>query len=71
MPGLSRMYIDVGQLDNLPFQVLDYVQKFVKTGVPVEFHLYVGVPHAFHIFAPTSKIARQAFENRLNATLSI
>ncbi|KAG6355742.1 hypothetical protein INS49_003707 [Diaporthe citri] len=69
--GLPRMYIDVAQLDNLLYEVLEYVQKFVKAGVPVEFHLYEGVPHAFHIFAPTSKIARRAFENRLNAILDI
>lgn len=69
--GLPRMYIEVGQLDNFLFEVLEYVQKFVKAGVPVEFHLYEGVPHAFHIFAPSSKIARRAFNNRLNAVLSI
>ncbi|KAK2598440.1 hypothetical protein N8I77_011856 [Diaporthe amygdali] len=69
--GLPPMYIDVGQLDNFLFEVLDYVQKFVKAGVPVEFHLYEGVPHAFHIFAPTSKIACRAFDNRLNAVLNI
>lgn len=38
--GLARMYIDVGQLDNFLYEVLDFVQKFVKAGVPVEFHLY-------------------------------
>lgn len=69
--GLPRMYIDVGQLDNFLYEVLDYVQKFVRAGVAVEFHLYGGVPHAFHIFAPASKIARRAFENRLNAILSV
>lgn len=69
--GLARMYIDVGQLDNFLYEVLDYVQKFVKTGLLVECHSYEGVPHAFHTFALTSKIARRAFENRLDSILTI
>lgn len=69
--GFPPLYIDVGQLGNFLSGVLAYVQKFVKAGVPGEFHLYEGVPHAFHIFAPTSKVACRAFENKSNAMLSI
>lgn len=64
LPVLPRVY-------SFPFEVPEYVEKFVKAGVPIELHLYEGVPHVFHVFVPTSKIARQAFENRMNAMLSI
>lgn len=45
--GLPRIYIDVGQLDNFLYEILAYVQKFFKAGVPVEFHLDESVRMPF------------------------
>lgn len=40
VPSLPFMCIDVGQLESLLFEVLDYVQDFVKAEVPVGSHLW-------------------------------
>ncbi|KAE8370122.1 alpha/beta hydrolase fold-domain-containing protein [Aspergillus caelatus] len=45
--GLPPMYIDCGQLDIFAQEDTEYVLRFVKAGIPVEFHLYPGLPHGF------------------------
>lgn len=69
--GLPPLYLDVGQLDMFVHEDVAFMQKFVAANAPLEFHLYSGVPHAFQRFAPTSKVAQQAFANRLGAMTSI
>ncbi|CAK7236416.1 hypothetical protein SBRCBS47491_009629 [Sporothrix bragantina] len=53
--GLPPLYLDVGQLDLFLRKDLAFVNKCVAAGLPVEFHLYVGVPHPFQRFAPASR----------------
>ncbi|KAL4809789.1 Alpha/Beta hydrolase protein [Aspergillus unguis] len=65
--GLAPLYLDCGQLDMFIHEGLVHVQKFIAANIPVEFHIYDGVPHAFQRFAPASKVARQAVANRLAA----
>ncbi|CAK7229393.1 hypothetical protein SEUCBS140593_007227 [Sporothrix eucalyptigena] len=67
--GLPPLYLDVGQLDLFLREDFAYVQKFVEANLPVEFHIYEGVPHAFQRFAPASRVAKQAVANRCNAML--
>lgn len=69
--GLPPLYLDVGQLDIFVQENFEYVQKFVKAGIATEFHIYTGVPHAFHRFAPTATVTKRAFANRVGAMLSI
>ncbi|KAK4996335.1 hypothetical protein LTR66_004036 [Elasticomyces elasticus] len=69
--GLPPLYMDVGQLDVFVEEDLAYVQKFLAAGISMEFHMYTGVPHAFHRFAPTASVTKRAFANRLGAMLNI
>jgi acetyl esterase/lipase len=69
--GLPPLYLDVGHLDMFAHENLAYVQKFVAANIPTEFHLYTGVPHAFHRFAPTARVTQRAFANRVGAMLSL
>jgi len=69
--GLPPLYLDVGQLDIFVQEDFEHVQKFVTAGINTEFHIYTGVPHAFHRFAPTASVTKRAFANRVGAMLSI
>ena len=69
--GLPPMYIETGELDLFRDEIYEYARKFGKAGVSVEMHVYPGCPHAFEYFAPNSKVAKQAFENRAKAMQTI
>lgn len=69
--GLPPLYMDVGELDIFAVENFEHVRKFMAAGVPTEFHIYTGVPHAFHRFAPTASVTKRAFANRVGAMLSI
>jgi acetyl esterase/lipase len=69
--GLPPLYLDVGHLDMFVHESWAYVHKYVAASIPTEFHLYTGVPHSFHRFAPTARVTKRAFANRVGAMLSI
>lgn len=69
--GLPPIYIDVGELDILRQENLNYIARFMKANISAEFHLYPGVPHGFEGIAPTSTATRKATENRIRAFCSI
>ncbi|KAB8261013.1 alpha/beta hydrolase fold-domain-containing protein [Aspergillus pseudonomiae] len=45
--GLPPVYMDCGQLDIFVQEDTEYALRLVKAGIPVEFHLYPGLPHGF------------------------
>jgi len=57
--GLPRLYLDCPQLDILVHENLAYVQRFMASNVPTEFHLFTGLPYGFIGLAPTSTAARR------------
>lgn len=65
--GLPPLYLDVGGLDMFVKENVEYAQRFISANIPVELHVYKGVPHAFQRFAPKSGVATRAMANRLNA----
>lgn len=67
LTGLPRTYVDVGELDIFRDEDISYVSRLVQAGVPVEFHLYPGVPHAFDWLAPDICISQTAFALRARA----
>lgn len=69
--GLPPMYIDCGQLDIFAQEDTEYALRFVKAGIPVEFHLYPGLPHGFEGLAPMGSFTRRAMENRYRAIREI
>ncbi|KAF2767927.1 hypothetical protein EJ03DRAFT_275219 [Teratosphaeria nubilosa] len=62
--GLPSTYIDVGQLDIFASENIAYASRLVEAGVPTEFHLYPGVPHAFEAFGSGTKIVQAALARR-------
>jgi acetyl esterase len=46
-PGLPPQLVIVGDVDGLYFENHSYVKALKKSGVPVEFWVYHGQPHAF------------------------
>ncbi|KAF2209815.1 hypothetical protein CERZMDRAFT_46268 [Cercospora zeae-maydis SCOH1-5] len=68
---LPPLYIDCGHLDLFIHQAHAYAGKFLQAGVPLEYHVYTGVPHSFHRFAPDASVTKRAFANRVAAMLSV
>ena len=69
--GLPPAYIDVGDLDIFRDEDIAYAQNLARSGVPVELHVYPGVPHGWERFAPHSASAQRAMADRARAVASI
>jgi acetyl esterase/lipase len=71
LSGLPPCYIEVGQLDIFRDEDLAYAERLGQAGVPVEFHLRLGVPHEFETFAFGADVARRALADRLRVLRTI
>lgn len=71
LTGLPPVWIDCGQLDIFVAENVAFVAKLIKANVPVEFHLYPGVPHGFAAYAPQSVIAKLAIQTLQAAFASV
>ena len=69
--GLAPAYIDAGDLDIFRDEDIAYAQNLARSGVPVELHVYPGVPHGWERFAPHSASAQRAMADRARAVASI
>jgi acetyl esterase/lipase len=68
--GLPGLYMDCTRLDILLPENLKYLEKFVAAKIPIEFHLYDGLPHGFTSLAPSASCTQRAISNRVRAMLS-
>ena len=64
MAGLPPAYIDVGNLEVFRDEDIDFANRLMQAGVPVELHVYPGVFHAWDIMAPDAAVTRRATANR-------
>lgn len=71
MTELAPLYLDVGALDILRDEGIQYAMKVAKASVDVELHVYPGVPHSFEAFCPQTNIAKMAMQNRERAIMAI
>ena len=62
--GLPPTYLEVGQLDVFRDEDLEYAITLSRAGVPVELHLYPGVPHEYDAIAPFADVSGRARANR-------
>jgi acetyl esterase/lipase len=69
--GLPPLYIDVGELDILKAENIEYITRFAKANISTEFHLYPGLPHGWEAIAPHLPVTKKATENRIRALTSI
>jgi acetyl esterase/lipase len=65
LSGLPDTYIDVGNLDILRDQNIDYASRLMAAGVNTELHVLPGLPHGFEMFAPGAAATRWVVANRL------
>jgi acetyl esterase/lipase len=50
---------------------LTYAARLTQAGVPVEFQLIPGAPHAFDFLAPDSTIGSRAYADEIRAFKSV
>lgn len=65
--GLPPTFMMVGSLDLFVNENVDFANKLIRQGVPTEFHLLNGVPHAFESLNPNGALAQEFFRLRNNA----
>ena len=57
LSGLPPTFMICGALDLFLEENMAYAQRLIRAGVPTEFHVYPGAPHAF-MFVPDAEISR-------------
>jgi acetyl esterase/lipase len=65
LSGLPEAYVDVGTLDILRDENIDYARRLVRAGVPTELHVLPGLPHGFDLVAPDATAVQRVVANRL------
>lgn len=68
--GLPPLYLDTAQLDLFVHEDLEYARRFVAANIPVDLHIYPGLPHGFEALSPGTDVTKRAYENRYKAMLS-
>lgn len=58
--GLPQAFIVVGTLDGFLDEDVDYAMRMIRSGVPVELHVYPGGPHGFDASMLSTRLARRA-----------
>jgi acetyl esterase/lipase len=64
LSGLPDTYIDVGDLDILRDENIDYARRLLAAGVPTELHVMPGLPHGFEMVAANALATQRVMENR-------
>lgn len=67
LTGLPPAYIATCEFDPLRDEALEYAQRLVHDGVPVELHLYPGTFHGSGGLVPTAMVSRRMREDLLDA----
>jgi len=68
--GMPPLYIDVGDVDIFRNEDITYALNHSRAGVPIELHVYSGIPHAWEWFAPHTASYQRAWANRVRAIKS-
>jgi acetyl esterase/lipase len=66
LKGLPPTYIDMGTKDIFLDEDTAYAKTLIAAGVPVDAHMWNGVPHGFDYFAPKTSIAQKAWQARFD-----
>ncbi|MDT5094920.1 MAG: hypothetical protein QOH60_4283 [Mycobacterium sp.] len=71
LSGLPATYIDVGDIDILRDENIDYARRLMTAGVPTELHVVPGLPHGFDMVAPEALVTKRVIANRLRRLASL
>ena len=64
-------YLEVGSVDILADEVVNYAARLIACGVETEVHVYPGAFHAFDVVAPTAPLTIDARARRLRAMVEL
>jgi acetyl esterase/lipase len=70
LSGLPDTYIDVGDLDILRDENIEYARRLMAAGIPTELHVVPGLPHGFDMVAPDAAATQRVIANRLHRLTS-
>jgi acetyl esterase/lipase len=65
LSGLPETYIDVGDLDILRDESIEYARRLIAAGIPTELHVIPGLPHGFDMLAPDAVVTQRVLATRL------
>ena len=60
--GLPPVFSFIGTVDPLLDENIEYWNRLIRAGVPVEYHIFPGCYHSFEIAVPESRYAKMAYE---------
>lgn len=67
LAGLPPTWIDVGELDALRDESIDYAWRLMQAGVPTDLHVTPGCFHASEVFVPDAASSRRIVAARIGA----
>lgn len=67
LAGLPPAYIGVGSIDLFVDEDIDYAQRLMAAGIPVELNVVPGAFHGFDIIAPDTNVTRQFLTRLVDA----
>jgi len=65
LSGLPDAYVDVGVLDILRDENIDFARRLMAAGVSTELQVLPGLPHGFEMVAPEAEATQRVMANRL------
>lgn len=67
LAGLPPTFIDVGDLDVLRDEGVEFATRLMQSGVPVDLRVYAGAVHGSEFWAPESALAKRIVDARMAA----
>lgn len=67
LSGMPPTYIMIGTLDMFRDEAIDYAQRLMDAGVPVELHVIPGMTHAFNTVFPNNPLSVRVTEEYIDA----
>lgn len=60
LSGLPPAFVEVGNLDGLLDEDIDYAHRLIMAGVPTDLHVFADAPHAFDSMTADTTVATRA-----------
>ena len=67
LSGMPPTYIMIGTLDMFRDEAIDYAQRLMEVGVPVELHVIPGMTHAFNTVVPNNPLSVEVTDEFIGA----